>query len=309
MKPSNKIKKSKPFLKSDSKLIINQKQNSKKKPFTISKKNSNNIPVLAKFKQQKSWKSNLNFPFKYTRSTSLKATKKAFFKLKKRTFFKLKKKWRFWRIFKRYFLYKKKITFLKKIKWSFNNIRIIKQQLSKLYLIKKKTSLIKYSYKQSHNKFFFFLRLLELRLGIILLRSRFFYKLINSYNAIKMNLILVNGYIINKINHLMKILDLFQKRRSKNIKIRRKKYKRILRFKWRKHRWKQARYIIWKIRRMSHFNMYWIKKQNTILNYMEINYKIPAGIIIKQPFLKELFLNKHKSIVNTHILKKLYFLY
>jgi hypothetical protein len=72
--------------------------------------------------------------------------------------------------------------------------------------------------KEIKNKFFFFfLNKLELRLNIILLRARFFYKLINSSIAIKLNLILVNGLIINKINSMLNVLDLFQKKRQKNI--------------------------------------------------------------------------------------------
>lgn len=55
--------------------------------------------------------------------------------------------------------------------------------------------------------------------------------------------------------------------------------------------------------------MYFSRKQNTILNYLEINYKIPALILIKQPFLKELYLNKQPRMLTNIILKKIYFIY
>ena len=55
--------------------------------------------------------------------------------------------------------------------------------------------------------------------------------------------------------------------------------------------------------------MHWVKKQNTTLNYLEINYKIPAGIVLKQPFLKELIINQEPKMINNIILQKIFFLY
>ncbi len=55
--------------------------------------------------------------------------------------------------------------------------------------------------------------------------------------------------------------------------------------------------------------MYFSRKQNTVLNYLEINYKIPALIILKQPFLKELYINKQPKMLTKTILKKIYYLY
>jgi hypothetical protein len=107
---------------------------------------------------------------------------------------------------------------------------------------------------------------------------------------------------------MLNVLDLFQKKRQKNIFFKNTN-KRKERLKWRKFRWKKARFIFWKIRRASNFNMYWVKKQNTTINYLEINYKIPAGILIKKPFLKELYLNRQKKILTNNILKKIYFMY
>lgn len=245
---------------------------------------------------------------KLKRSSS-KLKKSRFSLIKKKSFLKLKKKWRFWRIFKRFFLFTKKITFFKKLQWSFNNARILKHQLLKMYLpTNKKKYLFTYKNKIGTKWFSFFLRKLELRLSILLLRARFCYKLINCYSAIKYNLILVNGIIFNKINYVLSCLDLIQKRRSINLFFR-LVVSRPARLKWRKKRWRQARYMFWKIRRVSHFNLFWNRKQNTTVNYLEINYKIPACIIIKQPFLKELLLNKQVKMLTLSILKKIYFLY
>jgi hypothetical protein len=193
-------------------------------------------------------------------------------------------------------------------------------QLTKMYLptIKK---LITNWKKNKTNKFYFFLKNLELRLSTLILRSRFCYKLTNSYNAIKLNLILVNGIIINKIWCFVNIFDLIQKRRTlkpnkkketKIIKTKIKKQKNLFRterYKWRRYHWNKSKYVIWKIRRISHFNLYFSQKQNNFINYLEINYKIPAFIVLKQPFLKELYLNKQPHILTKIILKKIYYLY
>lgn len=229
--------------------------------------------------------------------------KKRILNTTKTTFFKVKKKWRFWRLFKKNFINKKKVNFFKKLKSIFEDKRVIFHQLIKSYLPKIKF-LLKKNMKKT--KFFLFMIQLEQRLSVLLVRARFFYKITNSYTAIKNNLIIVNGIIINKINFLVHLQDLFQKKRKKNGK---KKDRRFVRLKWRKYRWKKARYIFWKIRRSSHFNLYWNRKQNSFFNYLEINYKIPAAILIKQPYVKEILINKQKNILTIHILKKIYFLY
>lgn len=281
----------------------------KKNSVINSKINRKPLSTLLKLKfLKKSSKKILKFKKSFGRS------KNKVIKKKPSRFFKLKKKWRHWRFFKRYFLSIKKIKFYTKLQWRFNNVRILWHQLKKFYLPALKNLLFSQK-KIGHNKFYFFLQKLELRLCVLLLRARFCYKLINAYNAIKMNFVLVNGVIMNKIHFLLVIQDLFQKRRLiKRLKLdltfkRRQLEKRIIRFKWRKYRWKRARFVIWKTRRLSHFNLYWSKKQNTTVNYLEINYKIPACIIIKQPFLKELFLSRNHKILTKAILKKVYFLY
>lgn len=258
-----------------------------------------------------------------------KKINKSNLQLKKQFFFKSfkkQKKWKNWRQFKKFFLFKKKVYFFTKIQWRFNYMRILWHQLTKMYLptIKNLTHQWK---KKKNNKFYFFLNHLELRIATLILRARFCYKLVNSYNAIKYNLITVNGIIINKIWYLLTRLDLVQKRRTLKIKpqVHAKELKkshtklkkeiihneelRLERFKWRKYHWNKSRYVLWKIRRISHFNMHFAQKQNTSLNYLEINYKIPAFIIIKQPFLKELYLNKQPKMLTNIILKKIYYIY
>lgn len=247
---------------------------------------------------------------KNTKSFKLnkKKIKKTTVRIKKNNF-KLKKKWRFWRGFKQFFINKKKITFYKKLQWNYNEKRLAWHQMAKTYLFNIKHILRQKRWK--NKKYSQFLKHIELRLTTILIRSRFYTKLINSYEGIKKNLLLVNGIIINTTRYILSILDLYQKRRQKRNRIINKNtnYKRYTRLKWRKFRWKKARYIFWKIRRISHFNLYLNKKINSSLNYLEINYKIPAGVLIKQPFMKEFIINRQTNIINHKILKKIFFTY
>ena len=107
---------------------------------------------------------------------------------------KIKKKFRHWRSFKFFFLRKKKKTNFVKLKLLFNYKRIIWHQLIKVY--GKQIKNILYSKKKIktifNTNFFFFLRFLESRLNIIILRARFFSKLLLINNFISNNKIHVN---------------------------------------------------------------------------------------------------------------------
>lgn len=257
---------------------------------------------------------NNNKILKFKKKENLKKKSNQFVKkkainIKYKTFFKLKKKWRFWRFFKKAFLTQKKITFFEKINSRFNYIRIICHQLNKVYSCKIKNIISKKITKNKNNlKFIFFFKIFELKLSTVLLRSRFFYKTMNCVNAIKLKLITVNGIIINNAKFSVNIKDLVQKRRTKK-KNKFPVYMRLKRLKWRNFRWKKARFLFWKIRRQSHFNLFWIKKQNTYLNYLEINYKIPAFIVLRSPMIKEIVLLAQPKLLTNILLKKIYFLY
>lgn len=223
---------------------------------------------------------------------------------------KKQKKWANWRQFKAFFLIKKKIKFFSRLKWRYNNMRILWHQLTKMYVPSIKKLISKWK-RQKNSKFYILLNQLELRLSTLLIRARFCFKLINASNAIKFNLIRVNGFLINRIWYLANILDLIEKLRT--LKIKTKKIVpskiRVKRYKWRRYHWNKSKYVLWKVRRTSHFNLFLSKKQNIILNYLEINYKLPGFIIIKQPFIKELYLNQEIKTLTNSILKKIYFLY
>ena len=70
---------------------------------------------------------------------------------------KLKKKWRFWRTFKFFFLKNKTLRFFSKIKWFFNQRRILWHHLSTVYGKKIKALVFKkVSKKIAFGSFFFF---------------------------------------------------------------------------------------------------------------------------------------------------------
>lgn len=268
-------------------------------------KNSNKINNFVKNKKltktthlsSKRLKTITNLPFK----KSTKITNLPFKKTKQ--FLRL-------RLFKRTFIFRKKTTFFKRLQTYFNEARLVWRQFSKYYLKKNQRVLIKYKTKVGHQRFFYFLQKLELRLSTILIRSRFFYKLSNACNAIKLGFILINGIVIKKVNYMVNVLDLFQKRRtllSENFF--NKRQQRLDRLVWRHYRWKKARFIFWQVRRASDLNMYHIKKESCMINYLEINYKIPAGIILRNPFFKELVWKKQPGVLKPRILQKIYFVF
>jgi hypothetical protein len=62
-----------------------------------------------------------------------------------------------------------------------------------------------------------------------------------------------------------------------------------------------------KLKRLSIFRF--SKKIVLSLNYLEVNYKIQTGIIVKKPELGEILLSYSKKILSSTMLKKVYFLY
>lgn len=241
------------------------------------------------------------------KNTSSKNKVKLAFKLK------LKKKGRFWRLFKRFSLFTKNIKFFSKLKWWFNNIRILKKQYSTFYIFKNSIFLkSKYGFNKNYVTF---LERLELRLQILLIRVRFCFNLHTSLFNIKTKKILVNGGIIIKSNYLVNILDLIQKRRiigffrKHLLSIYWLRMKRIWRFRWRFNKRGYAKFLMWRDRRFNELNLYMIKRSSNILNYTDLIYRIPAFIILKQPFISEIIIKQQKKILQTFLLKKLYYLY
>lgn len=216
---------------------------------------------------------------------------------------KLKKKWRFWRLFKRFFLKKKKIKMFYRLKWIFDQKRIIWHNLYTLY-----GSRIKYlKYKKTQTRFLFgvrFFKILsyfELRLDILMLRLGWVDSRLLAKSLISKGDVLVNGKK-KKSQFLVNVGDTVQKIPRKLIK------KRFFLLKWRRFKWNRWRQQFWKIGTKVP-RIFWLFKKNLVVNFLEINYKIFSCIILREPLTGEILLEKQKRMWSTKRLKKIYFLY
>ena len=230
-----------------------------------------------------------------------------------------------------------------KLKWFFNQRRIIWHQVLTLYG-KKIKSLI---YVKNQAKLVFGLRFfkslafLELRLNILVLRMRFALKLIESNILIDKGFILVNGFKKTK-NYIVRVNDIIKRdflyyslakkklisvcdtRRKSVLRIESLFFKwerflplwkvlignRVRRRKWRKWRWRKwfrkSRRAQKKLKIASVFN---ITKQNLFINYVEVNYKLFIGILIAKPKVGEVLLANKKAMISLKVLRKIYLLY
>ena len=222
---------------------------------------------------------------------------------------KLKKKWRFWRVFKFYFLRRKKKFHFFKTKWLFNRKRIIWHQLSVMYgkNIKKKTFNNYKSKSLFNSQFGLILCKLELRLNILLVRTYFATKLLQANFLIEIKKIKVNGLFKHK-NYVVSVGDLiyfmennFLWRKTVNQSLR---YKRIknLQYKWRVWRRKQKNKTNFK-------HIFFLVRKNFIFNFCEINYCFFSFIILRKPIFGEISCRNKKQLITSSLLRKIYFLY
>lgn len=217
---------------------------------------------------------------------------------------KLKKKWRFWRVFRFYFLKSKKKNFFPKINWLFNQRRIIWHQLAVMYGKKIKNQA--YTNHKSKvifdSKFGSVLCKLELRLNILMVRMGFVNKLQQSDVLISNSKVIVNTSVKHK-RYSVRTGDLISFRIS-SLKLR--DLKRFEKLRWRKLKWKnwKKKSIIKKFRRI-----YFLLKKSFILNFMEINYQYYFSILLRYPMLGEISYRNKKRLLTSRLLQKIYFLY
>jgi len=226
---------------------------------------------------------------------------------------KLKKKWRFWRSFKFYFLRKKSLSYFSKLKWFFNQTRIIWHYFTSLYGKKIKSLIFnKTSNKIAFGKSFIaIIVFLELRLNILLLRMRFATKQLESNILIKKGFILVNGALKTK-NYLARINDIIKKTIVLPLSYVPRLKTCIWRHKWRKYKWISHKKILkrraWKLGKKRR-NVFWLSKTVLSVNFLEINYVIWACLLIKLPTFGEVLISKSQKYLSSTMLKKIYFLF
>jgi hypothetical protein len=148
-------------------------------------------------------------------------------------------------------------------------------------------------------RFFEVLPLLELRLDILTLRLGLASKIIEAQLLIKKKLIEVNGKCRHK-SYVVYVGDILRRKivKKKLTKIRRKYYN------WRFWRWRK-----WRRSLKPLVSLFWSFKKNYTLNFLEINYKILSGIVIRKPIFGEILLSNLKRMLSIKILKKIYYVY
>lgn len=227
------------------------------------------------------------------------------------TKYKLKKKWRFWRQFKKFFLgrKKKKILF-HKLNWAFFQKRIAWHQLSSLY----SHSIKNLIHKKNQTKvmfgarFFKMISLLELRLNVLALRMHLSSKLSEVNSLIATGDICLNGLKCHK-NTIVCVGDIV----SRKIEGSTKAHVRTKRLNWRRWKWRKWRRQNKNLQKQSNYALskpaFKKIKTNFTANYIEMNYRIQAGVVIKKPILGEVLLNNKNRMLRSALLRKVYFLY
>lgn len=153
--------------------------------------------------------------------------------------------------------------------------------------------------------FFSILSFLELRLNILLIRMRFASKLLEANNLVSSQSIYVNGSLKQK-NYLVRVNDIVYKKPKSLSGLTRFFTKKWRLFIWRKWR-KRTKCNREGTKRVS---LHWFLNKIVLsLNYLEINYKILTGIVIRRPLFGETIMSSSKKILSSTMLKKIYFLY
>ena len=217
------------------------------------------------------------------------------------------KKFRFWRLFKSYFLYKKKCKNFLKLGWLFNNRRILKHQFMSIYYLPlKRRCFLHQNYYGYGDSLFNFMLKNELKLSIVLVRSRLTLNILNCFISIKKKIVSVNSAIIVTPNFCVCKLDIVQKRRKLKLF---KKYTRYCLHHWRRHRWKTARFRLRCKRYNPYIGVYLFSRNSLYINYIQPNYKILSAIIISNPTLSDILLTDAYAMLIKRVYRQLYFLY
>ena len=226
------------------------------------------------------------------------------FKKPKRIFRrKLLKRYRFWRSFKYFFLFKKKIWHFTQFKWLFNNKRILKHQFLHLYGNSLKKICFNHKAVYGFNTIFYsLLSKIEFRVMIYLCRIRFCFNLKASCKLICDRVISINGNIAIKRSTLVTIGGTVAKSIFLRLRVRRPCV-----HMWRWYRWGHARSKIRRNRRRRYTNVFIYP--SIITNYIEINYKIMTSLLIRFPLYGEILINKNRKMCIKRLYKQLYYLY
>lgn len=220
-----------------------------------------------------------------------------------------KKKWRYWRNFKLLLLNNNKKKNFIKLNRLYKEKCLIWHQVSNLYGSKIKNLTYIKNQIVFNSKFFYYLISIETRLNIIILRIRLFIKLLIVNYYIYKRRIVVNN-TIKSYNYIIKIGDTIQYLPFTNIDLHKNNYKFFLWQKWNRLQWRKWKYYLkCNIYNLPLQNFFWLSSKCSIINYIELNYKVFSAVILRYPLLGEIILNKNKKLLSVFILKKIYFMY
>lgn len=223
--------------------------------------------------------------------------------IRQKSILKKLKKWRFWKVFKYYFLRSKKKNYFTKISWFYNQRRIIWHHFMIIY--GKKIKNLAYTNNKSkkifNTKFGSILCKLELRLNVLVLRIGFVNKLQQANYLISNSKILINSIKKHK-NYFVRIKNIISF--SQYLKIR--DLKRFKKIRWRRLKWNK-----WKkqYKNKKFRYIFYLLKKNFTFNFMEVNYYYYFSILLKIPSLGEISYSNKKKFLTLRLLQKIYFLY
>lgn len=185
--------------------------------------------------------------------------------------FKKNSKTKTWKIYKRFFLRKKKSHFIVRFKYFFNTIRVFKKQYTHTHVLKSTNLIAKYRnkcLKISTNKVYNFFNLLNFRLHLVLVHCHFVFNKIKSLIILKKGYVSVNNKIIKHQNYILSVNDLiyfFNKIKIFSLLIKKIFFRQL----------RQRR-----IRR-SHIFRFKYLRRCILINFFEINYRIRSLIYLR----------------------------
>jgi len=216
---------------------------------------------------------------------------------------KILKKFRFWRIFKKMFLIVKKKKFFVRLSSLYNYKRILHHQFQSIFGINLKKIAFIPTCKYGFNYHFFdFWSNIESILCIILLRVKFFSKIVECVSSIKRKQVSLNGNIVLFCKRIVVENSLIQKCRFKLVD----KNIRFIKYSWRRDRWKKSKYILSKNYKKRYISVFVLSRKGIILNYLHVNYNIYSLIFIKKPVFQESLLNFNTRMLDISHFKFLY---
>ena len=229
------------------------------------------------------------------------STRSSWFKL---NYFKLKHIRKNIKNYKRFFVWKKKFQFISRLRWFFNNTQVVEKYFIHTYHLKESNFLKKVKFgcrRKLRNKIYNFLYGLNLRLDLLLTNFHFINDFKQSKVLIKNRCIKVNNIILNTNNYSIKTGDKISVCFKKIYNLEKlEECKKLIS----KHSFKfirKRRKIRYRLKRQFRYKFLW---RHTIVNFLEINYRIFTVIILRPMYINEIRKKFFFKIARIKLLRK-----